>query len=166
MLQPPVQSVTNKLSADDFAKSFINKVANASISALTTTPATPVIITAVPPLTDFEPITISQIYAARPISLPAKSSSLDSIATSWLLKRIPATISSILSHSCHLSLQHAIFPNQLKQPQVTPHLKKPTLDSDTANSYRPINNVSTSHLKSDSVAFNQTVSSVVRPFWN
>ena len=71
--------------------------------------------------------------------LPAKSCSLDPIPT-WLLKHISATISPILCHN--LSFQRGIFPSQLKHAVVTPRLKKPTLDPDTASSYRPISNLS------------------------
>ena len=73
--------------------------------------------------------------------LPAKSCSLDPIPT-WLLKHISATISPILCHLCNLSFQRGIFPSQLKHALVTPRLKKPALDPDTASSYRPISNLS------------------------
>ena len=51
---------------------------------------------------------------------------------------ISATICPILRHPCNLSFQRGIFPNQLKHALVTPSLKKPASDPDTASSYRPI----------------------------
>ena len=45
-------------------------------------------------------------------------------------------------HLCNLSFQRGIFPSQLKHALVTPRLKKPALDPDTASSYRPISNLS------------------------
>ena len=45
-------------------------------------------------------------------------------------------------HLCNLSFQRGIFPSQLTHALVTPHLKKPALDPDTASSYRPISNLS------------------------
>ena len=61
MLQPPAQSATDKLSDDDFAKCFVDKVAK--IRASTAAAAAPVIIprVVVPPLTEFEPTSVSEI---------------------------------------------------------------------------------------------------------
>ena len=140
MLQPPAQSATDKLSADDFAKCFVDKVAK--IRASTAAAAAPVIIPrdVVPPLTEFEPTSVSEISQLLS-TLPAKSCTLDPIPT-WLLKRISTTICPILCHLCNLSFQYGVFPIQLKEARVTPLLKKPTLDPDIASSYRPISNLS------------------------
>jgi len=76
---------TDKLSADDFAKCFVDKVAK--IRASTAAAAAPVIIRReVPPLTEFEPTSVSEISQLL-FALPAKSCTLDPIPT-WLLKRI------------------------------------------------------------------------------
>lgn len=139
MLQPPVQSATDKLSADDFAKFFVDKVA--TIRAHTAAAAPPVITPReVPPLNKFEPTTVSELTKLLS-ALPAKSCSLDPIPT-WLLKLTSATVCPILCHLCNLSFQHGVFPNHLKHAQVKPLLKKPTLDPDNASSYRPISNLS------------------------
>ena len=139
LLQPPSQSATDKLSADDFAKFFVDKVAK--IRASTAAAAAPVIIPRdVLPLTEFEPTSVHEIIKLLS-TLPAKSCSLDPIPT-WLLKRISATICPILCHLCNLSFQRGSFPSQLKHALVTPRLKKPALDPDTASSYRPISNLS------------------------
>ena len=139
MLQPPSQSATDKLSAEDFAKFFVDNVAK--IGASTAAAAVPVIIPRdVLPLTEFEPTSVHEIIKLLS-TLPAKSCSLDTIPT-WLLKRISATICPILFHLCNLSFQRGSFPSQLKHAVVTPRLKKPALDPDTASTYRPISNLS------------------------
>jgi len=139
LLQPPLQSATDKLSADDFAKFFIDKVAK--IRASTAAAAAPVIIPRdVLPLIELEPTSVHEIIKLLS-TLPAKSCSLDPVPT-WLLKRISATICPILCHLCNLSFQRCIFPSQLKHALVTPRLKKPALGPYTASSYRPISNLS------------------------
>ena len=92
------------------------------------------------PLTELEPTSVHEIIKLLS-TLPAKSCSSDPVPT-WLLKRISATICPILCHMCNLSFQRGIFPSQPKHALVTPGLKKPALDPDTASSYRPISNLS------------------------
>ena len=60
---------TDKLSADDFAKCFVDKVAK--IRASTAAAAAPVIIPrdVVPPLTEFEPTSVSEISQLLSLSL-------------------------------------------------------------------------------------------------
>jgi len=102
MLQPSSQSATDKLSADDFAKFFVDKVAK--IRASTAAAAAPVISPRdVLPLTELEPTSVHVIIKLLS-TLPAKSCSLDPVPT-WLLKRISATIYPILCHLCSLSFQ-------------------------------------------------------------
>jgi len=91
-------------------------------------------------LTEFQPTSVHEIIKLLS-TLPVKSCSLDPIPT-WLLKRISATICPIVCHLCNLSFQRGIFRSQLKHALVTPRLKKPALDPDTASSYRPISNLS------------------------
>jgi len=131
LLQPLSQSATDNLSADDFAKFFVDKVAK--IRASTAAAAAPVIIPRdVLPLTELEPTSVHEIIKVLS-TMPAKSCSLDPIPT-WLLKRISATIHPVLCHLCKLSFQRGIFTSQLKHVQVTPCLKKPTLDPDISSS--------------------------------
>ena len=62
----------------------------------------------------------------------------------WSLKQLASHIAPTICHLglCSLSLEHGVFPTQLKQARVLPLLKKPTLDPDEACSYRPISNLS------------------------
>jgi len=104
MLQPPSQSATDKLSAEDFAKFFVDNVAK--IRASTAAAAAPVIIPRdVLPLTELEPTSVHKLLSM----LPAKSCSLDPVPT-WLLKCISATVCAIICHLCNLSFQCGIFP--------------------------------------------------------
>ena len=48
----------------------------------------------------------------------------------------------VICHLCNLSMQFGFFLTLLKEAQVLPLLKKPTLDADMASSYRPISNLS------------------------
>jgi len=63
MLQPPAQSATDKLSDDDFAGCFVDNYKVAKIRASTAAADAPVIISrdVVPPLTEFEPTSVSEI---------------------------------------------------------------------------------------------------------
>jgi len=65
MLQPPSQSATDKLSAEDFAKFFVDNVAK--IRASTAAAAAPVIIPRdVLPLTELEPTSVHEITSCCP----------------------------------------------------------------------------------------------------
>ncbi|XP_072043250.1 uncharacterized protein [Amphiura filiformis] len=69
-----------------------------------------------------------------------KTCSLDSLPT-WLLKEnidivLPCVIDIINS-----SLTNGIFPGDLKQAIVTPILKKPNLDWNNLQNYRPVSNI-------------------------
>ena len=138
LLQPPVTTTSEKLSAEDFATFFRYKVAN--IRA-TTASADPPDISArpVPPLTSFEPVTEKEIQTLLSNS-PAKSCSVDPIPT-WLLKQLSVHIVPVICFLCNLSLRTGTFPPALKHALVHPRIKKPTLDPEVANHYRPISNL-------------------------
>ena len=138
MLQPPSQR-SSKLSADDFATFFQDKVAG--IRASTASAAPPVIIPRrASQLQCFDEVTVPEIEKLIKTS-PVKSCPLDPIP-SWLLKKLATPVAPIVCHLCNLSMGTGIFPHQLKQARVLPLLKKPTLDPEAASSYRPISNLS------------------------
>ena len=138
MLQPPQQR-SSKLSANDFATFLQDKVA---IIRASTASATPPDITPrqAPQLRCFEPVTVSEIVKLIKTT-PVKSCPLDPIP-SWLLRQLITSIAPVLCHLFNLSIRTGIFPTLLKQARVLPLSKKPTLDPDTASSYRPISNLS------------------------
>ena len=51
-------------------------------------------------------------------------------------------VAPVICYLCNLSLSTGVFPHHLKQARVLPLLKKPSLNPDLANSYRPISNLS------------------------
>ena len=72
---------------------------------------------------------------------PAKHCSLDP-APILLVKRLMPLLAGTLAEMVNMSLREGIFPNALKHAIVRPRLKKPSLDPDDVNSYRPISNLS------------------------
>ena len=71
-----------------------------------------------------------------------KSSPLDFIPTS-LLKSCSAVFSPLIANLTNRSFTQGTFPSALKTAQVTPLLKKPTLDPKEPSNYRPISNLNT-----------------------
>jgi len=139
LLQPPKQDLSTKLTADDFAIFFKDKVAKIRLS--TATASRPVISSRqTPSLSSFPPVTVEEITKLLNSS-PSKSCQLDPIPT-WLLKRLSTHITPVICHLCNLTMQSGIFPSVLKEARVRPLLKKSTLDPDNASSYRPISNLS------------------------
>jgi Reverse transcriptase (RNA-dependent DNA polymerase) len=71
-----------------------------------------------------------------------KCSPLDFIPTS-LLKSCTNIFSPLIAKLANLSFSQGHFPSFLKTAQVTPILKKPSLNPDDPASYRPISNLNT-----------------------
>ena len=65
---------------------------------------------------------------------------MDIVPTS-LIKSCFTVFSEIISNFANLSISHSSFPLKFKLAQVTPLLKKPGLDKNTPNNYRPISNL-------------------------
>jgi len=72
---------------------------------------------------------------------PAQHCSLDPVPT-WLVKRASDALTLVLNEICNASLQSGDLSETQKSALVFPRLKKPTLDAEDANSYRPISNLS------------------------
>jgi hypothetical protein len=89
--------------------------------------------------------TMDQVTPEEIISIisraPVKHCSLDPAPT-WLVKRLLPMLADPISLMCNASLTEGVFPAALKQAIVRPRLKKPTLNPDDLNSYRPISNLS------------------------
>jgi len=88
--------------------------------------------------TSFSPVSASDI-AAFVAACPTKTCSLDPIPTA-LLKKVMPTLSSSMAKMINCSLVHGSFPKQMKTALVTPVLKKPSLDPERFDNYRPISN--------------------------
>ena len=72
--------------------------------------------------------------------LPNKQCASDPIPT-WLLKRISGMILPFIKSMVNQSFSEGIVPKSWKSAQVTPLLKKPSLDHNVASSYRSISNL-------------------------
>ena len=113
-----------------------------TIRAATANAPAPVIQTRSLPtsLSSFAPATTDEV--ARLLSrTPAKHCLLDPAPT-WLVKRAADVLTPVLTAMCNASMKLGEVPDSLKRAVVFPRLKKPTLNADEVNSYRPISNLS------------------------
>jgi len=62
-------------------------------------------------------------------------------ATTWLVKRAVDVLAPVIAATCNASLQSGFFPQLQKQARVTARLKKPSMDPDDLNSFRPTSNL-------------------------
>ncbi len=121
---------TTSLIADDFATFFTNKTSSISsqFSAPHMQELKPTTSIVKTPLTEAE---VSKLL-------------LSSHPTTCPLNPIPSLLLQVISHSLLPALTHIIntshltFPNAFKQAQVTPLLKKTTLNTSLTDSYRPV----------------------------
>jgi len=138
LMSPPVQSDTC-FSADQFAMHFTSKIEKIRV-ATANAPSPLVIHRSVAPLDTFTPVTVEEIIRLL-ARLPAKHCVLDPVPT-WLVKRAADVLAPILTVMCNASLQSGYLPRIQKHAIVSPRLKKPSLDSNDINSYRPVSNLS------------------------
>uniref|UniRef100_A0A3B1JXL6 Reverse transcriptase domain-containing protein n=1 Tax=Astyanax mexicanus TaxID=7994 RepID=A0A3B1JXL6_ASTMX len=82
------------------------------------------------PLTENE--TLALLTRSRPTTCP-----LDPIPSDLLQTIAPAIIPAI-THTINASLTSGVFPTAFKQAQVTPLLKKPSLNPAQVDNYRPV----------------------------
>ncbi len=92
--------------------------------------------TAQTPIFSFCPLTEAEVskllISSHPTTCPP-----DPIP-SHLLQAISSTLLPALTHIINTSLLTGIFPTAFKQAQVTPLLKKPTLNTSLLENYRPV----------------------------
>ena len=88
----------------------------------------------------FNPVTVAEITKLIQ-EAPNKQYWLDPIPT-WLLKECSDVLSPFLAALCNTLLQTGVVPALFKTAVITPRLKKPGMDINTAQSYRPISNLS------------------------
>jgi len=75
------------------------------------------------------------------LSAPAKQSDLDLLPT-WLVKDCIDPLLPYITHLFNTSMSTGFVPDVFKVVYVTPLLKKPCLDADDAENYRPESNLS------------------------
>ncbi len=88
------------------------------------------------PLSLFSPVSTEELINLIQ-SCPSKTSSLDPIPTS-LLRQVCITLAPSLTAIINASLSSGHVPTTLKTALVIPLLKKPSLDPDVLDNYRPI----------------------------
>jgi len=142
-MTPPSPQNSSCFSADDFALHFTTKVGK--IRAATAAAPLPHIDhrTVAATLSSFIILFQSSLMKSNTFCLgplPSTASSTQYLPT-WLLKRIADIVAPVLTVMSNMSMQLGVFPEMHKQAVVFPQLKKPTLDADDANSYRPISNL-------------------------
>ena len=72
---------------------------------------------------------------------PSTSCSLDPVPT-WLLKEYLTCLLPTITNVVNLSMSTGIVLTTTKSELVTPYLKRPSLDKDVMNNFRPISNLS------------------------
>ena len=90
-------------------------------------------------LNAFEPATETEIGILLKSS-PVKSCELDPIPT-WLLRDCAPDIIPVLTTIVKMSLRTGVMPSHLKRAHVRSIIKKPGLDKDILNNYRPVSNL-------------------------
>ena len=87
----------------------------------------------------FKEVTIDEVMELAQ-NLPDKSCPLDVIPI-WLFKKCLPELIHVIHYIINESLKTGVFPSSFKTAVVKPGLKKPNLDSDVLNNYRPISNL-------------------------
>ena len=72
--------------------------------------------------------------------MPTKTCALDSVPT-WVIKTCQKELLPALLNIVNSSISRGVFPDSLKQAYVMPLIKKPSLDRNDMNNYRPISNL-------------------------
>ena len=137
-------SLPNSNSSEELANRFvtyfcqkIEKIVNSFGSQQTNQPSNNIYDGT--PFPGFQPITEEQLKKAI-MEGNSKSCHLDPIPTK-LLKQVLGAVLPVLTKIVNSSLQFN-FPNPLKSATVVSLLKKPTLDKEELDNYRPVSNLS------------------------
>ncbi len=129
--------------ANDFITFFNEKVSKIQSSLITPDPSQvnlPPEPVAHSTLSEFAVLTSKQVYDLI-MNAPIKSSALDPIPADLFRSCLPALL-PVLTAIVNHSLQTGTFPDNLKQAQLSPIIKKFNLDPESLNNYRPISNLS------------------------
>lgn len=136
--RPPTVAPTQH-TATDFADHFTAKVEKIRAN---TAAADPLIIhsRSAPAMTSFSHVSADDVLLLLR-KAANKQCALDPAPT-WLVKRAASLLAPVIATICNTSLDAGLLPDTHKQAIVTARLKKPTLDPDDLNSFRPISNLS------------------------
>ena len=131
--------VQTEFSAQEFLRSFAAKVSDVRSSTSGSAPPDFSEYAGIP-LEEFAEISVEEVRRLIEKS-PNKSCGLDPIPT-WLLKEIAAEISPFITALFNRSILEGNFPLAFRTAEITPILKKNSLDSSIITNYRPISNLS------------------------
>ena len=118
----------------DTALGTLRQIPADLLSTLSDPPHTGQTIDSLPPVTSSEVLKLL-------CSSPPKSSCMDIIPTSLLLRCSDSFSEIINAHLANLSFTAGKFPGRFKTASVTPLLKNSHLDESQPASYRPISNL-------------------------
>ena len=132
-------AVQDGLSADEFLKCFADKVKDVRSTTSGSAP---------PNFSKFEGVPLTQFVAldlddVRKLIKPTpnKSCGLDPIPT-WLVKEFSEQIAPFVTVLLNKSILNGYFPLVFRTAEITPILKKNSLDPSVLTNYRPISNLS------------------------
>ena len=153
----PDYNVAEEL-ACKFSTFFKNKVSTicddlSSFALRAPSPPSPTAPTLDSPLDQFRHVTSDEIETIIMRS-PAKTCALDPIPTDLLKKCIPVVLPAITA-IINSSFSSGIVPSCMKMADVHPVLKKPGLDRNCLQNYRPISNLSFTSKAMERAAFSQ-----------
>ena len=60
----------------------------------------------------------------------------------WMVKRLINTLLPLMTRLINTSLTFGTVPENMKVARISPLLKKPSLDAEEQNNYRPVSNLS------------------------
>ena len=122
---------------DRFGKYFMEKIETIRSSLDANAPPwSPEPPSATSVFTEFSPITVDEVISLI-ASCPTKTSPRDPMPT-HLLKEISTSLAPSIAKLVNLSFSTGVFPDDMKIAFITPLLKKPGLDPDADENYRPI----------------------------
>ena len=144
LLHNSKMSVSTNLTADEFITFFTNKLCSISskISSLLVNRSAPAVPPPLPPAAFTSFSSVSTTQADSLLLALSKPAPID-IVPVLLLKSCHSTFAVLLSKLANISFACGKFPDLYKISQISPLLKKPSLDPSDPSSFRPISNLRT-----------------------
>ena len=137
---------TDRTICDTFSTFCISKIDNIMMKIIDTVKSESISFTYLPlpsclppPLQHFQPTDEAEMSKII-LTGPSKSCLLDALPTSLLKKTVTAKL-PILCGIINKSMTTGVFPASLKTADVTPLIKKKSLDQDMLKNYRPVSNL-------------------------
>ena len=129
--------------ANEFQKFFVTKISDIRSSFSSVPYNVPQTLPHLQPecrLSVFEPATVAEIQRVI-MKSPSKSCELDPVSTSMIKQNIDIFVPYIFTKLVNESLSSGCFPDSLKVSYIRPLIKKPNLDKEIFQNYRPVANL-------------------------